>query len=116
MADFKTFTWRPQVESDARVTHRTLGVQFGDGYEQVAGDGINTRREQWSVVFVASKATIADIKAFIDSLGGYEPFWFTTSNGAQKLFTCNGYRESVKSNSNGTGVSQVSAEFTEYFL
>lgn len=115
MASYQTFNWRPQIEADARVSLRTLSVRFGDGYEQKAGDGINTRIEQWSLSFVAPKATIEAIKAFIDLHGGYTPFWYRTSNGVTKLFTCSGYSDSVASNAAGTGISRLSATFEEFF-
>ena len=54
----KELTWRPQGGAEPQVSHRALKAQFGDGYTQRAGDGINTRKEVWPLTFIGSKAEI----------------------------------------------------------
>lgn len=70
----KELTWRPQGGAEPQVTHRTLKAQFGDGYAQRAGDGINTRKEVWPLTFVGLKAEIKAIADFFDEHAGYKAF------------------------------------------
>ncbi|MCP5854454.1 phage tail protein, partial [Klebsiella pneumoniae] len=45
MAD--TFTWCPYIEPTGSGTFRVRSAQFGNGYRQVAGDGINNEVQSW---------------------------------------------------------------------
>lgn len=111
----KEFTWRPDVLTAQQVQFRTIGVQFGDGYEQVAGDGINTRRESWELSFTKSGAVIDAVKAFIDEHGGYMPFEWINSGGVRKLYRASGYSEARQSSSGGSNVKVLTVTFTEVF-
>lgn len=112
----RTFTWRPDVGGDKPVTHRTLSIRFGDGYEQVVGDGINARQESWSLTFTKRSAVIDAIARFLDEHEGFIPFWFTTSDGDLKLFRAkNGYSKRAMSNKSGTGLATLSVMFEEVF-
>ncbi|WP_272518480.1 phage tail protein, partial [Providencia sp. PROV208] len=46
------FKWRTQTQESpvGEFKHRIKEVEFGDGYKQVAGDGINTESQSWSFV------------------------------------------------------------------
>ncbi|MCP6536485.1 phage tail protein, partial [Klebsiella pneumoniae] len=46
------FTWSPRVNPQQTVNFRVRKAQFGDGYAQVSGDGINTRSQDWELSFV----------------------------------------------------------------
>lgn len=70
----KELTWRPQGGAEAQVSHRTLTAQFGDGYTQRAGDGINTRKEVWPLTFIGRKDEIQLIADFFDEHAGYKAF------------------------------------------
>ncbi len=35
------FTWCPRLNASSDTKFRTRTVQFGDGYKQVSGDGLN---------------------------------------------------------------------------
>ena len=39
-----TFTWRTRKTAQGTETARTLQAQFGDGYKQIAGIGINDKQ------------------------------------------------------------------------
>ena len=43
----ETFQWSPRTNAAADATFRIRKAQFGDGYVQVAGDGINFRAQNW---------------------------------------------------------------------
>lgn len=50
------------------VNQQILNANFGDGYEQRARNGINTKREEWSVNFANRPAAeINLIAAYLDS-------------------------------------------------
>lgn len=94
-----TFTWLPDDGIGGDIDFRTLNSKFGDGYEQVIGDGINTKQEKWTLKFDRSQATIAPIKAFIVAHPGYISFWWTPPDGAavQGLYRCYGYNITARS-------------------
>lgn len=41
----ETFNWSPRVNPSQDVTMRTREAQFGDGYTQTSGDGLNPPNE-----------------------------------------------------------------------
>ncbi|WP_432648697.1 phage tail protein, partial [Morganella morganii] len=47
----EVFTWCPRVNPTEDITYKTRRAKFGDGYEQVSGDGINARSQKWSLEF-----------------------------------------------------------------
>ena len=113
---YRTFAWRPSFDANQRVTHRTLDVQFGDGYEQSVGDGINTRREAWSLTFEGKSEKINAIKTFLDEHKGYIPFYWTTSNGDSLLVKSKGgYSQTRRSSRLGTDVVGLTVTFEETF-
>lgn len=63
---------------DIRVKPRVLKAEFGDGYEQTAGDGLNNMPMEgtltWSTLTTAQADTIV---AFFVARQGYEAFYYT---------------------------------------
>ncbi|WP_038180281.1 phage tail protein, partial [Xenorhabdus bovienii] len=49
-------------------------VQFGDGYKQTSGDGINSQRESWPLSFVGALFEIEPIIAFLREHQGWRSF------------------------------------------
>ncbi|HHP1737599.1 TPA: phage tail protein, partial [Klebsiella pneumoniae] len=64
------FTWSPRVNPQQTVNFRVRKAQFGDGYAQVSGDGINTRSQDWELSFVGTEDYIRPIKQFFDRHAG----------------------------------------------
>jgi phage-related protein len=83
-----TFTYDPITDPVGTSTYRTLTAQFGDGYSQVAGDGINNVYDTWSLSFAGASADVAPVKSFLDALQGYLPFYWTPPLGVQGLYRC----------------------------
>lgn len=55
--------------SQKAYTFNTIVAQYGDGYMQRAGDGINKKREKWSLIFDNLTQTERDTLAtFIDQV------------------------------------------------
>lgn len=108
----ETFTWRPRVQSEGGSNFRVLSVQFGDGYKQSVGDGINTKVQSIKLSFIGNAAFINAIKAFLDARKGYEPFWFTKKGDATPLlWECLSYSDSYV----GANVYTLNTQFTQRF-
>ncbi|WP_272681817.1 phage tail protein [Providencia sp. PROV129] len=107
----ETFTWCPRINAQIDTTFRTKKAQFGDGYTQTAGDGINTRSDNASFEFVGKEAMIKQIVAFFDRHEGYKAFIFTPPLREKGLFRCEAYKTSAL----GAGVYSVLATFIEAF-
>lgn len=61
----KTFSWATQVSPSANEVVNLLTSQFGDGYEQVAVNGINNVAEEWELTWTGKKKDVAAIRAFL---------------------------------------------------
>lgn len=107
----ETFTWspRPNASSDTKLRNRK--AQFGDGYIQVAGDGLNTKSQEWSLEFVGNSTYIGAIKDFIERHGGTKAFIWTPPLESKGLYRC----ESYKPTAIGGGNYSLSATFTQAF-
>lgn len=70
------FKWRVTMDSTGGKEFRVREVSFGDGYSQVAGDGINTIRQQQKIKYVGLKDEMLEVVDFLDRHAGYKPFIF----------------------------------------
>lgn len=61
----KTFIWSPLNGPTADLSYRTRSAQFGDGYEQVVSDGINSEKQVWPLTFTGKWDDMAPIIAFL---------------------------------------------------
>jgi len=63
----ETFTWRTQIQNgmEGSFEHRVREAQFGDGYKQTAGDGINPETQSWPIVLTGRNSDILPALAFI---------------------------------------------------
>lgn len=108
----ETFTWRAAGNgAQGSVKLRTRSAQFGDGYQQVAQDGINNRTRSWPLKFVGGEARIRAIQDFIDRHAGAKSFLWTPPIGAQGRFRIGEYTPAVEAG----GVYALSATFVESF-
>ena len=108
----ETFTWCEKLGATSSPEYRTRSSKFGNGYEQVVGDGPNNKVEVWPVTFVVSEAVAIEIKAFLDRHGGYKSFFWTPPLGELSF-----YRASAPSIApNGAGFYTLTSTFTQSFL
>lgn len=106
-----TFTWAPAPGSSQSKAPRVKTAQFGDGYSQRAGDGINTIKRAWSVTFTRATADIDAIDAFLTARAGVESFDWTPPTGAAGKWICPEWgRDKIHSN-----VQAISTSFVEVF-
>lgn len=83
------FDYNVQARASMRASFRTLRADFGDGYSQEAGDGINTLTDSWTIsVKGRLSGVVGDVKSFIDRHGGYRAFEWEAPVGGRKLFKC----------------------------
>ena len=87
----EVFAWLAQVEPKGKVRLLNRRAQFGDGYSQATGDGINAKAQSWDVEFRGNAAQIADIKAFLDAHGGWKSFLWSPPLEPQGLYRCEEY-------------------------
>lgn len=91
----------PQEGADGTHRHRSRSIKFGDGYLAIAGEGINTKEESWSVTYRGTDAEINPIKEFLDVHGTHLSFTWTPPNGVTGNFLAlDGYKESPSSAGN----------------
>lgn len=101
----------PTKGISANTKPRILKAQFGDGYVEMVGDGINNINEEWSLsVDGVSDATAAAIDSFLtDHIATY--FLWTPPNRPQARYTC----EEWSATYNEDDSNSVSAKFKRYF-
>lgn len=80
-----TFTWATQVSPTATDTINLYTAQFGDGYEQVAVNGINNVAEEWELTWTGKKKDVAAIRRFLHS-HAHQSFWWSNPWGEKKLY------------------------------
>lgn len=86
------FTWTHVTEPQGSITHRVLQSQFGDGYSQAVGDGINTKQQTWPLQFIGKRERIVAIRDFLDRHAGYKAFlWKPPLDGKPQAFRAGGY-------------------------
>ncbi|NMY89829.1 phage tail protein [Pseudomonas oryzihabitans] len=88
----ETFTWSPRLDPEGTATYRTRTSQFGDGYAQVVGDGLNNKSQSWPLTFKGGRATIVAIRDFLDRHAGYRSFLWTPPLGAVGFYKASEYR------------------------
>jgi phage-related protein len=86
----QTFTYAYFPDPVEEVEPRVLSAKYGDGYEQIAEDGINARLRKWTVNFVRRNTRSDEIKTFLDSYG-LVGFYWTPPRGVQGVFICRRY-------------------------
>ncbi len=61
------FKWRTQIQDSpsGEFKHRIKEIEFGDGYKQVAGDGINPESQTWLFAYMGLKDEVMSIFKFI---------------------------------------------------
>lgn len=78
--------YQPEYSASKSITFRVLKAQFGDGYKQLVGDGINTLRHDWSLSFTYPTEDIDVIEEFLIETKGTEPFLWTPPRGIQDVY------------------------------
>ncbi|WP_252318789.1 MULTISPECIES: phage tail protein [Symbiopectobacterium] len=109
----ETFSFYPRVNPEGAFTQRTRSIQFGDGYTQRAGDGINGELQSWPLTFVGNQAHIQPIIAFLRRHKGYNAFQWVNPLAELGLYCCpDGFNvTAMGKNSRSDQVFQLTATF-----
>ena len=106
-----TLPFEPKLAGDASatVTPRTLRVDFGDGYNQRAGDGINTTPAKWTLKWDLIAADATTLITFFRTHGGYTAFEWTPPRSATgpKKFIINDWGEVPYGDSGATITANI---------
>lgn len=113
------FDYKIRANPSAAIKFRTNSVQFGDGYSQSVGEGINPRLQEWSFSITGTDSVVEcgptgdylAAKAFLDARKGYESFLWTPPGESQIRVKCADYTLSK----NGPNVFTLSGKFTQVF-
>lgn len=70
------FTWIPSNGASRETEFKVRKAQFGDGYSQRVGDGINTQGDKFPLTFTNKPEVIDDIVAFLETRKGSASFTF----------------------------------------
>ncbi|VFR79537.1 Phage minor tail protein [plant metagenome] len=107
----ETFTWKAVDTPQGTITFRRLAAQFGDGYRQVAGDGLNGRVQSWPLQFVGDEAEMSSLTGFLNRHAGLRSFFWTPPLGEQGYYEVAGYSASPL----GGSLYLVNATFQQVF-
>lgn len=80
-----TFHWRTRNTVRGTEHVSTLQAQFGDGYKQIAGTGINGRSETWDLDWSGPRSEAAALRDFL-SAHVTTSFWWTNPWGERRLY------------------------------
>lgn len=107
----ETFSWVPDDEAQREGEFRTRSAQFGEGYEQVSGDGMNSERQTWTLTFGGLPDELDPILDFVRRHGGWRSFLWVSPRGGLGLYRCASYREQNRPG----GVAGLSLTFVQAF-
>lgn len=80
-----TFDWCVRTGATEEVNVATLQAQFGDGYKQVAGSGINSAMDSWPVTCSGSKSEMKVVREFFKN-HVTTSFWWENPWGDKNLY------------------------------
>lgn len=82
MATFPNYS--PDLDSNYEFEPQLLRADFGDRYNQVAGDGIDPYRDKWNMLFSKRPLTVInEIRTFLEGLQGTTFQWQSPMSSAQ---------------------------------
>lgn len=106
------FTWCASLGASSTPDYRNRSSKFGNGYEQVVGDGPNNKVDSWALTFVVREAVALEIKDFLDRHAGFRSFFWTPPLGEMSFFRASAPAVSA----NGAGFYTLTSTFTQSFL
>ena len=109
-----TFTWRTQIQAgmECEFSHSTRAASFGDGYEQIAGEGINPEKQSWPITLTGKKAEMLTALNFCRSHITKSFIW-TSPIGEAGLYRVEA--DSVKAQPLSSKVMTITATFKQTY-
>lgn len=83
----ETFIWPVQIQAQQQISYsqRVKSAQFGDGYEQVSGDGINPETIQVPITWTGKRSEAMGLRNFLRR-HATKTFFFTPPFEQQGLY------------------------------
>ncbi|KPY63674.1 MULTISPECIES: phage tail protein [Pseudomonas syringae group] len=110
----ETFDFDVQVGASGDVKQRTWSNDFGDGYTQAGGVGINTKSQAWDVTVTGRFGVgqkLQQVQDFLDRHEGFKSFLWTPPGSGTGRYTANGYKLSTL----GNGLHSLTTNFKQTF-
>lgn len=82
----EVFTWCPLNQMEEEPTFSVGSIQFGDGYKQEFGQGINNVSFSYNAEFLGKPEDMEPIIQFILRHQGYKPFKWTPAGKTGELY------------------------------
>ncbi|WP_312141150.1 phage tail protein [Stutzerimonas nitrititolerans] len=108
------FVWHVHLGTAGEVSQHAWENDFGDGYSQGGGIGINGRSESWAVSMAGQLEEgeeLAAVRAFLDRHEGYKPFLWRSPSGVLGHWRAKGYSLDPR----GAGIFSLTATFKQHF-
>ena len=115
MPETLPLTTKITIESQKSQVNRLLAAQFGDGYSQVANDGLNSSIDVWEIRYAPlSGANLITIDAFLSIVKASQWFtWTPFGEVVEKKWRIN--KDSIKRNMISTELYMVGFQMTQVF-
>ncbi|WP_263225132.1 phage tail protein [Pseudomonas alabamensis] len=91
----ETFNFSTRVGASGEVKQRVWENDFGDGYTQSGGTGINNKSQEWghqATGRLEDGQELRLMRDFLDRHEGYRSFQWTPPGGSQGRYKVNGYK------------------------
>ena len=103
-------------DSDKTTSFRELLGQLGDGYQQVAPNGINNKIDSWSIVWgILTESEMHTVENALDSVGSWGILTYAPYGRSTSKFRMDKSGYSTKSKGRGNGVYSVSCKINQVF-
>ncbi len=92
----ETFNFDVEAGAVGDVSQRTWQNEFGDGFVQTGGVGINTKSQTWDLVHTGVDAEgeeLPELLAFLDRHEGYKSFRYSPPGEAEGWYRASGYKK-----------------------
>ncbi len=110
----ETFSFCTRVGATGDISQRTWENDFGDGYIQAGGIGINTKSQSLDISVTGRMVDGDDLKAvrdFLDRHEGYKSFNWQAPGADVGRYSSNGYKLSAA----GAGIFTLTATFKQTY-
>ena len=110
----ETFSFDVRIGASGDIDQRNWENDFGDGYVQAGGTGINTKSESWDVSkvgYLTVGSELRKVRDFLDRHEGYKSFHWTPPGGVQGRYRAKGYKLSAQS----VGVFNLTVTFKQVY-
>ena len=111
----ETFSFDVRVGAAGDIEQRTWENDFGDGYTQAGGTGINTKSDSWDVSkvgYLTEGSELREVRDFIDRHQGFKSFLWTPPGSPQGLYRAKGYKLGTQ----GAGLFSLSVTFKQVYM